>query len=145
MQGVQGMKYFSLLTAVTLTACTSQGGVVQYPTHTLINEHLGGRVLEERVRLAQYKKPIEIMGVCASACTGAFKYPDTCVYPNAIIGIHAPSNTDGSINPFVFDVMASDYPPLMRVWFKENCHDTRRDYWFTGYEMHHKFNVPMCE
>lgn len=136
------MKYLNILTAVTLTACAAQGGVVQYPTHTLIHEHLGGVVWQEAYSIAQYKKPIKIIGTCASSCTLAFGY-DSCVYPNARVMFHAPRNVDGTINYGVYNMMLNEYPPRIKNWFGETL--SGRDYWFNGYEMHKKFNVPMCD
>lgn len=129
------LKYIPLL---FITACGAN--VQEYKDHTVINYHGGGTVYEVMDDVKHYQRPIYIKGLCASSCTYAFNYADTCVSDDATIMLHAPRNMDGAINPHWFKIMSNWYPQALKQWFDTVAIDGQ-DHYFTGRQFKQIFNI----
>lgn len=139
-------KFLAVLSMLTvLTQCHS---VQQHPNKTVIDWHSGGVVWQVYDELQDYRKPLQITGVCASSCTLAFEYKDTCVTPNARIMFHAPREpqTDSQGNIVIskvwFDIMLDIYPANIKPLFVKTLDG--KDYWYTGAYLHQYHGVPFC-
>lgn len=132
------LKYIPLL---FLTACSSN--VSQYADHTVIDYHGGGTVYKVASEIREYQRPIYVNGLCASSCTIVFHYKDTCVSDDATIILHAPRNTDGTINPHWFKIMSNWYPQGLKQWFDTVAIDGQ-DHYFTGRQFKQIFNIGAC-
>lgn len=79
----------------------------------------GGRVVEYHIRYANAQRPIRILGTCASACTLALRYPDTCVGPGAKLIFHRATNEAGT------QFLRKYYPRNVRAWFDVHARTQR--------------------
>lgn len=93
---------------------------------------LGGLIVprgEHVEALAEADEPVEILGICHSACTMFLGLPKVCVAPDANIMFHGPYNI---LNPFAsvpedqykdaVRFMASHYPDPIAAWFRAVGH-----------------------
>jgi hypothetical protein len=72
----------------------------------------GGLVRERAVQIAT-SGPVEIAGLCASACTMHLR--NGCVYPGAVLVFHGPRTVARFDEWSAF--MASYYPSAIAAWF----------------------------
>lgn len=88
-----------LLGALLLSACLDPDVLPQKGEldpqakmpHRIVDD-TGGNVLAylaERERLRRWGGPVQISGLCASACTAFITLPNACLAPNAKIGFHS--------------------------------------------------------
>jgi hypothetical protein len=134
---------FLLITAImsTLTQCTQS--IEQHPNKTVINWHKGGSVLGVYNELQNYNKPLQISGLCGSACTLALSFPNTCVYPDARLMFHLPRYPNGKVDYDFYQTMYQMYPDNIKPVFEKTLDG--KDYWYSGAEMHMNHNVPLCK
>ena len=140
-----------LITVITLAALLASCGKFHgrhsnsYETSrgTIIRNNLGGQTWRVIGQIKKMKRPLMIHGQCSSSCTSAFRFEDTCVFPNAKVVFHAVTNR-GKINEFQTRQLASYYPYNMRQWYLSHVFDNK-NYVFTGTGMNRQFGTPICK
>lgn len=80
-----------------------------------IHNDSGGNIMSYAARYRAATKPIRILGTCASACTLALRYPDTCVGPGAKLIFHAVSGV-GKHNRAFTRMVHKYYRAPIRRW-----------------------------
>lgn len=100
----------ALAASISLTALPS------FAHHTVvINGDRGGEIGHYSHQFSYYHHDgakVRIMGQCLSACTMYLGLPNTCVYPDAILGFHQARDVWGNVSPMGTYEMARHYP-----WF----------------------------
>jgi hypothetical protein len=130
---------FSVAVLSTLIQCTR---IEKYPNKTVVNWHKGGSVLGVYNELHDYQKPIEIHGLCGSACTLALSFPNTCVRPDARLMFHLPRHTNGKVDYDFYQTMYQMYPNNIKPIFEKTLDG--RDHWYSGADLHINHGVPLC-
>jgi len=83
----------------------------------------GGRIGDYLARVDRADArgaPVEIAGVCASACTIKLGARRACVRPDAELQFHAARNPDGRVNALATLLMLMKYPPRIRDWVERS-------------------------
>ncbi len=83
----------------------------------IIDHDPGGRI-GARAALIRTSGPVEIRGVCASACT--MHLSNGCVHPQAHLIFHGPQVQEPDAFEHWSAVMARHYPPAIREWFMQS-------------------------
>lgn len=126
--------------------------VFNQPTLVIYRDH-GGPVVDRAMdiqRMMSRRQPVQIRGICHSACTMYLALPDTCVFPTAVLGFHGPFNgvTGEALDPDVFEIisrmMANHYPPRLREWFLETGRHRFDGHWEIAGADLTRFDVPLC-
>lgn len=86
---------------------------------------LGGSIAD-RLNEMQHLDKVEILGICASACTLYLGLPKTCVSEDAQLGFHSPSTKLKTplLRPDwenATQLMAKHYPKALAKWFLETA------------------------
>lgn len=136
-------KIIALLSIILIASCGQN--IEKHKDYTVINWHKGGYVIDVFNEIQGYKRPIKIKGLCASACTYAFRYKDTCVYRNARVMFHVARGEDGLVNESWTDFLANQYPKKIREWFKVVVVKTRKDYEVLGQDLINIFGIKECK
>lgn len=125
------------LPSVTLPAVTRPGARPAAPAPAaapaapqgpiVIRDNRGGNVVQMmayRQQLAASGRPVEIRGLCNSACTMLVTLPNACLAPDATVGFHAPRLPNTQVIPPIVDqLMATTYRNGIRArWFNEWRH-----------------------
>ena len=84
----------------------------------------GGRIgdyLDVVAALNASDAPLEIEGVCASACTMKLGVKRVCIHANAQLWFHsARSPITGNADPLANAIMMQEYPPGIRAWVERS-------------------------
>ena len=93
----------------------------------VVRNNRGGNVVQMmayRSQLAASGRPVQIRGVCNSACTMLTTLPNACLAPDASIGFHAPRIPGTQVIPPIVDqLMATTYRNGIRArWYNEWRH-----------------------
>ena len=99
-----------------------------------INYDMGGNVASYIMKFSSARKPIRIMGHCASACTIALRYPSTCVGPRARLTFHSVSGA-GRYTANFNRMLMSAYPPAVKSWIRARGGLTSRMITLSGAEL----------
>lgn len=103
----------------------------------------GGWIGEYLVE-AQITPDVEILGLCASACTIFLSVPDVCISPGAELGFHSAYDDDGTLNPSGSQAMLSSYPRAIRAWVeRHHALDSKNLTFMSGREAI-ALGVPSC-
>lgn len=101
---------------------------------TILNPDRGGYVFEYAQKYHRASRPIRIMGLCASACTLALTYRDTCVGPNAVLKFHSVFNA-GNHRARLNQWVMGRYPPAIRSWVQSRGGLTSKPITLSGSEL----------
>ncbi|MFI0397218.1 hypothetical protein [Paracoccus jiaweipingae] len=77
-----------------------------------IRNDKGGNVMQmvaRRQQLAASGRPVQIRGVCSSACTMLLSLPNACLAPDASVGFHAPRLPGTQVIPPLVDQIMAQY------------------------------------
>lgn len=113
-----------------VTARPAPAGPVAQPAAQgpiVVLNNRGGNVVQMmayRSQLAASGRPVQIRGVCNSACTMLTTLPNACLAPDASIGFHAPRIPGTQVIPPIVDqLMATTYRNGIRArWYNEWRH-----------------------
>ena len=118
-----------LVTGPVMARPVPTGPVAQPAPQTpiVVLNNRGGNVMQMmayRAELAGSGRPVQIRGVCNSACTMLTTLPNACLAPDASIGFHAPRIPGTQVIPPIVDqLMATTYRNGIRArWYNEWRH-----------------------
>ena len=114
-------------TAPAPVAPAGSPSVASAPAPIVIRDNRGGNVVQMmayRSQLAASGRPVEIRGVCNSACTMLITLPNACLAPDASVGFHAPRLPGTQVIPPIVDqLMATSYRNGIRArWYSDWRH-----------------------
>ena len=117
-----------------------------------LNVDPGGGLIERMQAfelLEQANIPVEISGVCLSACTMYLGLPEVCVQPRTVLGFHSASYTNEKgeqvISSFGNAILMEYYPPVIKKWVTEKKALGSLDMTFMGAEEAWKLGIKKCE
>lgn len=95
-------------------AVPQPGAAMRGPQGTpiIIRNDKGGNVMQmvaRRQRLAASGRPVQIRGVCSSACTMLLSLPNACLAPDASVGFNAPRLPGTQVIPPLVDQIMAQY------------------------------------
>ncbi len=93
---------------------------------------------------ATLAQDVEILGLCASACTMFLSAPRVCIDPDAELRFHSAYDDDGKLNAEGSRMMLSTYPRAIRAWVeRHHALDSKKLTFMTGHDAI-ALGVPSC-
>ena len=141
------MKYAILILLMIVASCakTPHQSVQHSPNETVVHYHGGGNIPAVMHQINTMRQPIKVSGLCASTCTYALAFQDTCVTKNAQFIFHAPRMPNGDISNAWLYPMANWYNDGLRAWFLKRVEDDKdKDYTLRGYDLINRFGIKQC-